>query len=176
MSPITHGMTGWIISQPLEKRRDRILVTVASVLPDFDGAGGIISIDYYARYHHIFGHNIFFGLLLFLIAWKIGFDKIKVSLLVFVSFNSHILGDLLGSGAAWGVPYFWPVNETIYEFSYPFQWELDSWQNLLATAICIAAIIIFGLFKKRTIIEIFSVTTDAKVVTIFNRWFGNEKT
>ena len=175
MSPITHGMIGWIISQPLEKRRDRIIVTAASLLPDFDGAGAIISIDYYARYHHIFGHNIFFGLLLALIALKFGVDKIKASILVFLSFNSHILGDLLGSGAAWGLPYLWPVNKTVYESAYPFQWELDSWQNLLVTAVCIAIIIILGLIKNRTIIEVFSVNADAKVVIILNRWFGRSR-
>ena len=174
MSPITHGMIGWIISQPLAKRRDRIIVTAVSLLPDFDGAGAIVSIDYYARYHHIFGHNIFFGLLLTLIALKFGVDKIKVSMLVFISFNSHILGDLLGSGHGWGVPYFWPLNKTIYEFSSPFQWELDSWQNLLVTAFCIILIIISGVRRKRTIIEIFSIKTDNKVVAIFNRWFRSE--
>ena len=117
-----------------KKRRDRILVTVASLLPDFDGVGAIISIDYYARYHHIFGHNIFFGVLLSLIGFKLGVERIKVLLLVFISFHSHILGDLLGSGAGRGVPYFWPVSQTMYEFSNEFQWELDSWQNLLVTA------------------------------------------
>ena len=172
MSPITHGMMGWIISQPLDKRRDRILVTSASLLPDLDGAGALISIDYYARYHHIFGHNIFFGLFLCLLGLKFGVNKIKVSILVLLSFNSHILGDLLGSGAAWGVPYFWPVSKTVHGFSYPLQWELDSWQNILVTGICIVVIIIFGLIKKRTLVEIFSVSADAKVVSVLNRWFG----
>ena len=99
MTPITHGMIGWLISQSLEKRRDRLLVTVASIIPDFDGLGAIISIDYYSKYHHIFGHNIFFGLILSLISIKFGYEKIKTPILVFVSFKSHILGDLLGSGA-----------------------------------------------------------------------------
>ena len=175
MSPITHGMIGWIISQPLEKRRDRLFVTVASLLPDFDGAGAIINIDYYARYHHIFGHNVFFGLLLFFITLKYGIDKKNTAILVFVSFNSHIIGDLFGSGAGWGIPFFWPVNDVMFEFSYPFQWELDSWQNLLITCICIVTIIIFGLFKNRTIVEIFSIKADEKVVRIFHQWFGGGK-
>jgi inner membrane protein len=168
-------MIGWLISQPLEKRRDRLLVTAASLLPDFDGAGAVISIDYYSRFHHVFGHNVFFGLILLLITLKCGVDKLKVSILVFISFNSHILGDLLGSGAGWGIPYFWPFNKTMFEFSHPFQWELDSWQNLIVTIICIVLIIIFGLLKKRTIVEIFSVNTDYKVVEIFNRWFAGLK-
>lgn len=168
-------MIGWIISQPLEKRRDRFFVTAASLIPDFDGDGAIISIDYYSRYHHIFGHNVFFGLLLFFFSMKFGIDKLKVSILVFISFNSHILGDLLGSGAGWRIPYFWPFDKTMYEFSYPFQWELDSWQNLIVTAICIVLIIMLGLFKRRTIVELFSVNVDQKVVGIFDRWFVSKR-
>jgi membrane-bound metal-dependent hydrolase YbcI (DUF457 family) len=171
MSPITHGMTGWIISQPLEKRRDRLFVTLASLLPDLDGAGAIIDIDYYAQYHHTFGHNLFFGLLLLLVAWRYGTDKWRTALLAFLSFNSHILSDLLGSGNGWGIRYLWPVQNFMFEFSPPFQWELDSWQNLLFTTICMFIIIIIGLIKSRTIVELFSVTADEKVVTIFHRWF-----
>jgi membrane-bound metal-dependent hydrolase YbcI (DUF457 family) len=170
MTPITHGMIGWIISQPLEKRKDRWLVMAASLVPDLDGLGAIISIDYYAKYHHIFGHNFFFGILLSLLALKFAEDKKKAPLLVFLSFNSHILGDLLGSGVGWGVPYFWPLSKINYEFSPPFQWELDSWQNLLATAICMAIIFLCGLNKKRTIVEMFSVKTDLKVVAVFQGW------
>jgi hypothetical protein len=174
MFPITHGMIGWVVSQPLESRRDRILVTVASVLPEFDGAGAVISTDYYAKYHHIFGHNIFFGVILYFVALKFGIDKMKTSLLVFIAFNSHILGDLLGSGAGWGIPYFWPHDKTVFEFSPPFQWELDSWQNLLATFFCMVIIIICAVKKKRTIVEIFSTKMDQKVVDVFNEWFGNK--
>jgi inner membrane protein len=171
MSPITHGMIGWIISQPLEKRKDRILVTASALLPDFDGAGAIISIDYYSKYHHIFGHNVFFGLILVLISLKYGVHKFKTAVLVFVSFNSHILGDLLGSGAGWGIPYFWPLDNTWYEFSGNLQWELDGWQNVVATMICLILIIVSGLSKQRTIVEVISVSADKKVVAIFNNWF-----
>lgn len=94
---------------------------------------------------------------------------------MFISFNSHIVSDLFGSGAGWGIPFFWPVNNVMFEFSYPFQWELDSWQNLLITSICIVFIIILGLFKNRTIVEMFSVNADEKVVRIFHRWFGSGK-
>lgn len=168
-------MIGWIISQPLEKRRDRLFVTTASVVPDFDGAGALISIDYYSEYHHVFGHNLFFGLLLLLVSMRLGFDKRKVPLLGFISFNSHILGDLLGSGAGWGIPYFWPLDKITYEFSYPYQWELDSWQNLVVTVICIFVIIALGYSKKRTIVELFSASADLKVVEVIDRWFVIKK-
>ncbi len=64
MNPITHGMIGWIISQPLRSRNDRRLVTLAAVTPDIDGLGIFLGIEYYTKLHHTFGHNIFFGFIL----------------------------------------------------------------------------------------------------------------
>lgn len=171
MFPITHGLIGWTISQPLKERKDRIVVTAASLLPDLDGAGAIISTDYYAKYHHVFGHNFMFGILLSVMALFYCTDKKKSAPLVLLSFNSHILGDLLGSGAGWGIPYWWPFHQHVYEFSPPFQWELDSWQNLLVTFVCIILVIYFAVKKNRTVMEVFSTALDKKVVEVFQDWF-----
>lgn len=172
MSPLTHGMIGWIISSPLETRRGRVFVSIASVIPDLDGAGIIISLDYYGRYHHIFGHNIFLGIILSICSFIFSkTEKLKTACLVFLSFNTHVLGDLLGSGAAWGIPYFWPLDKTIYDFAPPFQWELDSWQNLVVTALCIIIIAVIGIRKDRTIVELFSVKADREFLLVLRKWF-----
>jgi inner membrane protein len=172
MSPITHGLIGWLVSQPLSNRKDRVITTSAALLPDIDGAGIIISIDYYSKYHHVFGHNLLFGLLLSAISYTLAKEKMKAAILVLLSFNTHILGDLLGSGAGWGIPYWWPLSKKQYEFSAPFQWELDSWQNLLATFLCILLIVFMALKKDRTVVEIFSENADKKVVAVFKKWLG----
>jgi hypothetical protein len=70
----------------------------------------------------------------------------------------------LGSGAAWGIPYFWPLDKTIYDFAPLFQWELDSWQNLLATILCMVVIVFIVLRKNRTIIELFSLKVDKELI------------
>lgn len=171
MFPITHGLIGWSIAQPLKTRKDRMLITAASLLPDLDGLGALISIDYYSKYHHVFGHNFFFGLGLSLLAFLFAQQKKIASFLVFISFNSHILGDLLGSGAGWGIPYWWPLDSKVYEFTPPFQWELDSWQNFLVTFVCIIFVILCAVFKGRSIVEIFSVKADREVVKVFRKWF-----
>ena len=171
MFPITHGLIGWSVSQPLKHRKDRIVVTIASLSPDFDGAGAIISIDYYSAYHHVFGHNLVFGLLLSAGAFFYCRQRFKAMLLVFISFHSHILGDLLGSGEGWGIPYFWPLYEKKFEFAPPFQWELDSPQNLLVTFLCIVYVIICAIRKDRTIVEVFSKKADKLVVGVFKEWF-----
>ena len=172
MTPITHGLLGWCLSQKLEHRKDRIVITTASLLPDLDGVGAIISIDYYAKYHHVFGHNIFFGLLLSLLSYLYCGQKWLTFVLCFLSFNSHILGDLLGSGMGWGIPYLWPIFSHVYEFSPPFQWELNSWQNLVITIILIMVIFYIGVKKDRTIVEIFSQNKDKEIVNILKKWFG----
>jgi membrane-bound metal-dependent hydrolase YbcI (DUF457 family) len=174
MTPITHGLIGWITATPLSERKDRYLVTLAGIAPDIDGIGALIDIEYYSRYHHIIAHNLIFGIILALFSMLISANKKLTSLLVFVSFNLHILGDLLGSGAGWGVSYLWPLNNQSFEFIPPYQWELDSWQNFIATALCIIIIITISLKKKITIVELFNKKVDQKIVTVFNQWFGKK--
>lgn len=171
MTPITHGLISWVSTYPLRDRKDRILVTTAGLIPDIDGVGAIISIDYYSKYHHILAHNIFFGIIISIIALLISKQKKLTAFLALLSFHLHLICDLFGSGAGWGVQYFWPINNINFEFKAPFQWELDSWQNLVVTAICIAIIIFISLKKNRTILEVINVKMDMTVVSVFKKWF-----
>jgi len=65
MNPITHALTGWSIacSAPLE-RRERGVVVLAGIIPDFDGLGFIVDFltknsqkptEFWGTYHHILG-------------------------------------------------------------------------------------------------------------------------
>ncbi len=61
MSPIIHAEMGWLIAQPLERRRDRILVTAAAVLSDIDGLGLVLRPCYHQSGLAIFipgDHNL----------------------------------------------------------------------------------------------------------------------
>ena len=171
MTPITHGLIGYLAATPLESKKDRFFVAAASLIPDLDGLGILVSMDYYAKFHHVLGHNLVFAVFISLVAAILAKNKAITPLLVFFSFHLHILGDLLGSGAGWGVYYFWPFNRYLWEFKPPFQWELDSWQNLLVTAVCVGLIIRFSLSKNRTILEFFSSRLDKTVVDVFKKWF-----
>jgi len=45
MSPITHFLTGWVVANSAQlNRRDRILVTLAGIVPDLDGIGIVAEI------------------------------------------------------------------------------------------------------------------------------------
>ena len=50
MSPITHALTGWLLSQPLPETRDRRLVTLAAVIPDVDGLPLLAGQEAYATF------------------------------------------------------------------------------------------------------------------------------
>lgn len=162
MSPITHALTGWVLAQPLADRKQRMVVTAAAVISDLDGVSLLFGVEAYQKWHHTFGHNLFFGLLLSALA-AIYFRSVKVTTLVFISYHSHLFCDLLGSGTDWGIPYFWPVHFHVTMFAPPFQWELDSWQNVAWTAICLSLTLYFGITKKRTPVELVSPRTDMKV-------------
>ena len=175
LSPVTHGLIGWLSAQPLESRRDRILVTSAALLPDLDGLSLVFGVEAYHKYHHTFGHNLLFGVLLSSLALLICHNKRLAALLTLFSFHTHLLGDLLGSGTGWGIPYLWPSQLLQLEFSPPFQWELSSWQNVLATVLCLAGVAFFAVTKDRTVFEIVSVESDKKVAAIFKKWLGHKK-
>ena len=62
MHPITHLLVGWTIANMADlSKRDRMLVTVAGVIPDLDGIGVVADIltehtrsplDLFGTYHH----------------------------------------------------------------------------------------------------------------------------
>jgi hypothetical protein len=40
MSPVTHLLSGWLLSNAVKlNRRDRLLTTAAAIIPDIDGIG-----------------------------------------------------------------------------------------------------------------------------------------
>ena len=172
MSPITHALIGWTLSQPLTKKRDRCLATVAAIVPDIDGLTLLGGVDLYHEFHHTFGHNIFFGFMFSAFStWKSPEQK-KVFLLGFLSFHSHLVCDLLGSGADWGIYYLWPASRWEITSFPPFQWELESWQNIITTVIFMIIVMGIGIKKRRTIVELFSTNADEKFVAILRKWSG----
>jgi inner membrane protein len=170
MSPITHALVGWVIAQPLVEKRDRFLVTAAAIMPDIDGMTFLAGVDTYQKYHHTFGHNIFTGIIFSAICLLMAKNKSQIFFICFISFHSHLVFDLLGSGADWGIYYLWPLSSYELKSAPPFQWELDSWQNLMTTFLFIVAIFIIGVKKGRTILELISSRLDSVVVTVFKKW------
>src|SRR3954470_17272380 len=107
MSPITHFFMGWALanSTPTLTKRERAMVTWASVVPDIDGLGIIPEkltqgsshpLNWWSDYHHVLGHNLGFALFVTFIAALFAKQKVRTLLLVFLSFHLHLFGDLIG--------------------------------------------------------------------------------
>lgn len=170
MSPITHSLIGWTISQPIESKKARGLITLASIFPDIDGLTLLGGIELYHEYHHTFGHNVFLATGFSSLAFFLKDQKAKVFALTFASFHSHLFCDLLGSGADWGIYYLWPLSRWEITSFPPFQWELESWQNILTTVIFMIVVGWIGIRKGRTVVELFSERVDGQLVKVLRDW------
>jgi hypothetical protein len=68
MHPLTHMLLGWTLANTVPlTRRDRALVTLASVVPDIDGLGLVAELLtrhsaqpllWWSTYHHVLAHNV----------------------------------------------------------------------------------------------------------------------
>jgi inner membrane protein len=168
LSPLIHAEIGWLLALPLARRRDRLLVVAAAVVPDVDGAGLLISDALYEEWHHRLAHGVIAAVVvtLLVLAWT---RTPRAALLACAAFHSHIAMDLMGSGPGWPILYWWPFSSG--EWLPSWQWNLASWQNsvfgLVATLVCLACAVRFG----RTPVEIFSTKADARVVATLRARF-----
>lgn len=159
-----HVLSGWCFGDVFgQTRRERLLIMVAAMVPDFDGIGILISEAYYIKFHHVYGHNVFFGLLLSaLLAMFSGARRVRNFAIYLLIFHLHLLLDLVGSGPGWGMYYLWPLN--MYYLESPYVWEFQSWQNVGAMYILLLWTLYIFIERKRTPLEILSSRLDTKLV------------
>jgi membrane-bound metal-dependent hydrolase YbcI (DUF457 family) len=179
MSPVTHFLTGWVLANCSRlERRDRAIVTIATVIPDVDGLGIIPEILtrnsshpllWFSEYHHSL-HSLLFAVIVSICAFALASLKWKTALLAFVAFHVHLAEDLLGSrgpdGYPWPIPYLKPFSSRM-QLAWHGQWSLNGWQNYLITMILIVATLWIAKRKGVSPVEIFSVKTDKQVVKAF---------
>ena len=179
MSPITHGMIGWLTANisPHLNRREQILVVAAGVVPDLDGLGIIAQfftsdasdpLFWYFRYHHVLLHNLFFSLLLAAMAFSLAVRRWLTTGLVCLSFHLHLVADLVGSRGSspedlWPIHYLFPFADT-GQLSWNGAWELVSWQNYLVTVAALLFIIALAVKRGYSPLVLFLPRVDQKVV------------
>jgi len=182
MSPLTHLLLGWSVASMDTSLtpRERAAITLAGVVPDIDGMGVIGdffsrsgNFEFYQRYHHVFGHNLFFGLLVAACGLLPGVRKRLVAALMFVSFNLHLLGDIVGARGQgddfWAVPYFWPLSARDYYWN--GQWPLNGWQNFVITGVLLLLMFFLAVKRGYSPVEMVSARSDqAFVRTLRNRF------
>jgi hypothetical protein len=179
---------GWGLANtaPSLSRRERAFVTWASVIPDIDGLGLIAEwatrnsahpLNWWTDYHHVLGHNLGFCLLVSLTAVVFAPRKLITALLVALSFHLHLLGDLVGArgpeGYQWPIPYLLPFSNALL-LTWPGQWALNAWPNMVITAGLIVWSIFLALQRGFSPAELLSQKADKVVVRALRDRFRRE--
>ena len=169
---------GWAVanSAPSLDKRERALVTWASVVPDLDGLGIIAdrltrnsahALNWWGEYHHTLCHNLAFALVVAAVAALLASQRLKTMLLVLLSFHLHLLADLVGArgpdGDQWPIPYLLPFSKQV-QLVWSGQWALNAWPNMLITAGLIAFMLICARRRGFWPLEMISSRADAGFV------------
>ncbi len=183
MSPVTHFLTGWVFANCVRlDRRERALVTLASVAPDVDGLGIIPELLtrnsthpllWFSLYHHSL-HTLAFALVIAAIAFALAKQKWKVGFLALVSFHLHLIEDLAGSrgpdGYQWPIPYLKPFSSAL-QLTWQGQWGLNAWPNVVITATLLLATLWLAWRQGFSPLEMVSSRADAAFVGALRRRF-----
>ena len=166
---------GWAVanSAPSLDKRERALVTWASVVPDVDGLGIVADsltrnsshpLNWWADYHHILAHNLCFALIVAVVAAVLAEQRVKTTFLVLLSFHLHLLADLVGArgpdGEQWPIPYLLPLMKEV-QLTWSGQCALNAWPNFVVTAVLIGIAIILARARGFSALEMFSSNADA---------------
>jgi ABC-type cobalamin transport system permease subunit len=169
VNPIVHAELSWLGTFRLAQRRDRLLVTLAGVLPDLDGLTLLFGEEVYGKWHHVVTHGVVAAVLITAVLTAFARERLRVAALAFAMFHLHLLCDLAGSGPGWPITYPWPFS--LRELSWSGQWNLASWQNTLIGLGATLGVLGCAVPLKRTMVELFSARADAKVVgAVRARW------
>lgn len=187
MSPVTHTLIGWLTANLSLKlsRKELAIITIAGVIPDIDGLGLIAEVLtkntsypllWWTEYHHIL-HNIGFALVVTFVAFAISKHRVLTSVLSFISFHLHLLGDLVGSrgpdGYQWAIPYLLPFSNS-WQLTWQYQWQLNAWQNFVITGIVVVITFILAFKRGYSIVGLFSEKADKLFIqTLKNRFSKN---
>jgi hypothetical protein len=100
MSPITHLLASWTVASiPRLERRDRAIITLAGISPDIDGVGILAELAtrhteqpllWWSKYHHVIGHNLAFGISIFITAAAIAKRRLLTAGLAFFVFQGNL--------------------------------------------------------------------------------------
>jgi inner membrane protein len=176
---------GWTVanSVPSLSKRERAMVTWASVVPDVDGLGIVAEkltehsahpLNWWSEYHHVLGHNLGFAIIVTVAAAIFAKRKFATARLVCLSFHLHLLADLVGArgpdGDQWPIPYLLPFSNA-WQLTWSGQWALNAWQNFLITGALIVAALLLARCRGFSPLEIFSQKLDAIVVTTLRNRF-----
>jgi hypothetical protein len=185
---VTHYLLGWLVANADGfRRRERAAITLAGVAPDVDGLGIIPELltrhsahplNWFSDYHHVWGHNLAFGVFIAGISLLVAANKLKTTLFVLLSFHLHLLCDVLGArgpdGEQWPISYLAPFSQS-WQWSWNHQWALNAWPNFLVTGFALVATFYLAWKSGYSPVEMFSQKSDRMFVDALRRRFGPGK-
>ena len=185
MNPASHLLISWVAANTADiTRRERVLVTLAGVVPDIDGAGVIAEIFtqnseapllWWSKYHHVLCHNIGFGLFLAAAVFLLSVRRWMTTSLALLAFHLHLLGDLVGSrgpeGYQWPIPYLFPFAD-IWNLTWEGQWELNAWPNILIALMFINMTLYLSWKRGNSPLELISKKMNGAFVDALRKRFG----
>lgn len=172
MSPLYHLQVGsFIANAGVDNQRDRRLVMLASLAPDADGIF-FWNPALWEKWHHTFGHNIFFALLLGVIFGLLARGgKARVAALAAVAALLQVVTDNFTNDPSWKIMYFWPLSDFDFALGNFIAWPglapFQVWgvQGVLMVGIFAGTIVLYRR-TGRTFLELVSPRLD-KLLTDF---------
>ena len=172
----------WLSSNALDVGiRERKLITLSGIAPDIDGIGLVLdaiaryfgfTTNYWGQYHRSL-HSLSFCLLVAIICYFAAREsKFKVAIASFAVFHLHLICDVIGSkgpdGYQWPLPYLTPFSGEVL-ITWPHQWELNAWPNILIGASLVVATFVFARKYRRAPFELISTKADEAFLRIVDR-------
>lgn len=159
----THALLGWTLANlGGADRRLRKYVILAAVVPDVDSFPIVFGLESYGRWHHTFGHNLFFaGLFLAVVVWRC--RSWRAFLLSTLGLASHLVGD--GFLSRWDVYYFWPISQWGWQSVHSV--GLEHPFNIALIYVGLLFAILIACWYKRTPVDLVSPGLDQLIISLF---------
>jgi inner membrane protein len=165
-------MSGWCASNlfPSLTPIQRLMSMIAASIPDLDGLSILGGQQSYWHWHHRVCHNLPFGLLACLLLTAASGRTLKLFLLYLAFFHLHLDMDIFGSGPGWGIFYFWPFSNWMFDNT-RLSWDFYSWQNLTIAGALLIWTIAIAIRLRRTPLEHLMPNLDRQLVTLLRKGF-----
>ena len=166
----THILSGWCAANALPcTPRQRLVAMAAAAAPDVDGISVVFGQAAYWRYHHTFGHNLWFALLVGVAAaaWARPAWGTFLLAVAMVHLHLHLYMDYWGSGADWHIHYLWPMTNPVWRN--PAAWAFFSWQNIVCFAALLLWTVVIAVRRGRTPLEWIMPNLDRELVGLLGR-------
>lgn len=186
-----HLALSWFVGEAcgLSQRRERRIVGLAGLAPDFDafayiGAYIFFGFDLDRAYrevwivvHHYYTHGIGFAMLTGVVAYFVVLGggqtpvrhshALKIAGLSMLVSLTHVFCDLVAAGPRFPVFPWWPFSDMAWSTSW--SWELKDWPNQVITITALASVLVYARLAGRTPLECLNYRLDTWVVAVVNR-------